>query len=328
MCGILGVWDSKNKVKLRDFKNSRDSFIYRGPDDEGMFFDRKANLALGHRRLAILDLTEAGGQPMEFGDLVIVYNGEVYNFKEVRKELEKKGYKFKSNSDTEVILKSYLEWGKSCVSKFRGMFAFGIWDKKRKKLILCRDRLGIKPLYWYFDGNLFIFASELKAILFYPQVKKELNFEALRYFFQFGYIPTPLTIFKKVYKLEPGTFLEIDDSFKIKKEKYWKVEDCFLKEKIKPDEKEILEEIEKLLKESFLLRMIADVEVGVFLSGGVDSSLLVSILQKNSSKKIKTFTIGFFEKEYDEAPFAKEVSRILGTEHYEYYVSSNDLKTF
>ncbi len=326
MCAIFGIWNKKGKIDSFGLKKSQDLLKHRGPDDEGIFFEKNFNLALAHQRLAILDLTKSGHQPMVFKNLVIVYNGEVYNFKEIRRKLQKKGYKFESNSDTEVVLKNYFEWQKKSVLDFRGMFAFAIWDRAKKKLIFCRDRLGVKPLYYYLDNNLFIFASELKAILSYKEIKKEINFEALRYFLEFGYIPAPLTIFKNIYKLEPAHFLEIDKNFKIKKEKYWKIEDCFLKEKLDLEEEETLETVENLLKESFFLRTVADVEVGVFLSGGIDSSLLSAILQKNSSKKIKTFTIGFFEKEYDEAPFAKKVAQILGTDHFEYYVSSNDLK--
>jgi len=328
MCGIVGIWNPSQKINKEVLLKMRDRIKHRGPDDAGIFVDEKSNLGLAQRRLSIIDLSEKGHQPMgsEDGSLWLTYNGEVYNFKEIKKELEKKGYRFRGNSDTEVVLKSFQEWGINCVDKFRGMFSFAVWDQKKEKLYLFRDRFGVKPLFYYFDKNKFLFASELKAICSWPRFRKEIDFRALSFYFQLGYIPAPYTIFKNTFKLEPASILEIDKEFNLKKIRYWTPESYFLKEKIKKSEEEITEELEELLKQSFQYRMVADVEVGIFLSGGVDSSLLTTLLQKNSSQKLKTFTIGFKEKAYDEAPFAKKVSEILGTDHYEYYVSAKDLE--
>ena len=339
MCGIVGIWNPSQKINKEVLLKMRDRIKHRGPDDAGIFVDEKSNLGLAQRRLSIIDLSEKGHQPMgsEDGSLWLTYNGEVYNFKEIKKELEKKGYRFRGNSDTEVVLKSFQEWGINCVDKFRGMFSFAVWDQKKEKLYLFRDRFGVKPLFYYFDKNKFLFASELKAICSWHRFKKEIDFNALSFYLQLGYIPAPYTIFKNTYKLEKGTILEVDSNFNLKKIKYWYPEKYFLKTQIDADikrgttrtetnEKQILDELEQLLKESFQYRMIADVEVGVFLSGGTDSSLVAAILQKNSSKKLKTFTIGFPEPSYDEAPTAKKVAEILGTEHYEYYLKPQDLE--
>lgn len=328
MCGIVGIWDFKNKINPEILKRMSDILKHRGPDDTGLFIDEKSNLGLAHRRLSIIDLSERGHQPMaaDNGSLQIVHNGEIYNFKEIRKELEKKGYKFFSNSDTEIILKSYQEKRIEAVKKFRGMFAFALWDSSKEQLILVRDRTGIKPLYYYFDGNLFIFASEIKAIISHPRVKKELNLGALHLFLQLGYIPTPYSIFKNIHKLEPGHCLILDKDKKIKKIKYWDVFDFYLKQlnyKEKP-ENEIIEELEEILTESFKLRMVADVEVGHFLSGGLDSSLVAAILTKRLGFKLKTFTIGFPEARYNEAEYAKRVADYLGTDHHELYCTEKE----
>lgn len=328
MCGIAGIWSLNQKINKEILLKIGEMISHRGPDDKKFFLNEKFNLGLFHNRLSVIDLSDKAQQPMATEDknLWIVYNGEVYNFKEIKKELEKEGYKFKSNSDTEVVLKSFQEWGINCVERFRGMFAFAIWDEKKEKFYLFRDRFGVKPLYYYFDGKNFIFASELKAIYQFPDFKKELDFRALSFYFQLGYIPAPYTIFKNTFKLEAGHILEVDKKFNLNKIKYWDPSLYFLKEKIKKPENEIVKDLEDLLVESFQYRMVADVEVGIFLSGGTDSSLVAAILQKNSLKKIKTFTVGFKEKDYDEAPIAKKISQILGTDHYEYYLSIKDLE--
>jgi asparagine synthase (glutamine-hydrolysing) len=327
MCGIIGGY---SKILNREISEKmRDTLKNRGMDDCGLFFDERKNIFLGHRRLSIIDLSEKAKQPMNISDkkgnnLVISYNGEVYNFEEIRKELEKKGYSFKSNSDTEIVLNSYLEWGKECVEKFKGMFAFAIFDYKKNKFLLFRDRFGVKPLYYYFNNSDFLFSSQLKGILEFPNFKKELNFSALSFYFQFGYIPAPLCIFKNVYKLESGCILEISLSdLKIKKEKYWYSEKYFSVEKTKKNKKELMIELEEILMKSFDYRMKADVDVGIFLSGGIDSSLITTLLSKNYHN-LKTFTIGFENKEYDEAEHAKKIAKFLGTEHYQYYYSEND----
>ncbi len=325
MCGITGIL-SKKGVEKPALERMSNQLNHRGPDDSGVFIDEKNKLGLAHNRFAVIDLSEKAHQPMVVDDLIISYNGEVYNFREIKRELIEKGYVFSSDSDSEVIIRSFQEWGIKCLNRFRGIFAFALWDRKREKLYLARDNFGVKPLYYYFDGRNFVFASELKAIYQFPDFRREIDFEALGYYFQFGYIPAPLTIFKNTFKLAEGSFLEIDTDLNIKEEKYFKPEDYFKKDKIIISEKEAKEELENILKESFNYRMVSDVPLGVFLSGGIDSSLITAILAKNSSKKIRTFSIGFKDKDYDEAPYAKKIADYLGTDHQECYLSFQDIK--
>ena len=332
MCRIVGFWDTNYKGNYdisKIIRSMRDTMVQGGPDDAGVYFDTKNGLSLGHRRLSILDLSSAGHQPMEFDNFVITYNGEVYNYKEIGKELEKYGYSFFSNSDTEVILKAFHKWSFDAVHKFRGMFAFAIWDKKERRIILCRDRAGVKPLYWYWKDGLFMFSSELKAFHKHPKFNKSLNFKALSLYLQYGYITSPYSIFKYANKLEPGHFLIIEKSGRIKKEKYWDIEDYFLKgieEKnlwLKRSEEDLAEELENILTESFKLRLVSDVPVGMFLSGGIDSTTVSALLAKEGVK-LKTFTIGFYEKKYNEAPYAKKVAEHLGTDHTELYCTPKE----
>jgi asparagine synthase (glutamine-hydrolysing) len=225
MCRISGII-SKN-VNEQIVVDMRDSLHSGGPDDSGYFIDKESHIGLGHRRLSILDTSSAGHQPMSWGKFVIVYNGEVYNFKEIAAELEKLGYHISSGSDTEVILKSFECWGYSCVNKFRGMFAFAIWDKSDEKLILCRDRIGTKPLYYYLKDDLFMFASELKSFHVHEDFDKSIDFKAVSLFLQTGYIKSPYSIFQFAHKLEPGGFLEIDKNLKIRKWKYWSAREIY-----------------------------------------------------------------------------------------------------
>ncbi len=328
MCGIVGIVSGKQEEKT--LENMLEIQAYRGPDDMGVWVEKVKDkfVHLGHNRLSILDLSPLGHQPMvsDCGDFIIVYNGEVYNFKSIRKELQELGVKFKSNSDTEVILYAFREWGIDCVEKFIGMFAIAILDKKSTKLTLIRDRAGVKPLYYYFYDNTFLFSSELKSFYQHPNFKKELNKSILPYYFQFGYIPAPHTIFKNCYKLEPGSYLEYDIkhlTFDIKK--YWDIDDYYQKEKFDANEKEILKELENILEDAVNLRMIADVPVGIFLSGGYDSSLVTALLSKDRERKLHTFTIGFDDKKYNEATHAKMIANYLGTKHTEYYVSIKEM---
>jgi len=332
MCRIVGFLDFnyKGDYDLNSvIESMRDTLTHGGPDDAGIYIDSSSPLSFGNRRLSILDLSHLGHQPMEFDNLVITYNGEVYNFRDIRKELEAYGYSFMSNSDTEVILKAFHRWSFDAVHKLRGMFAFAIWDKKEKRLILCRDRMGVKPLYYYYKDGLFIFASELKAFHKHPKFTKDLEEKALFLFLKYGYIPSPYSIFKNTYKLEPGHFLILEKDGSLKKEAYWKVEEFFIegqeeKEKwLKRSEEELAEELEVILTESFKLRLVSDVPVGMFLSGGIDSSTVSALLSKEGIK-LKTFTIGFYEKEYNEAPFAKRVAEYLGTDHTELYCTPRE----
>ncbi|MFN3599566.1 MAG: asparagine synthase (glutamine-hydrolyzing) [Aquificaceae bacterium] len=326
MCGIVGFIDFSKRTGEGILRRMTDALSHRGPDQSGYSFyeTEHASIGLGHRRLSILDLSSLARQPMAFEDLEIVYNGEVYNFRDIRKDLEKEGYKFTSNSDTEVVLKAFHRWGISAVQRFRGMFAFAIYDKKDQKLILCRDRLGVKPLYWYYKDGLFMFASELKAFHQNPNFERNLSLKALSLYLQYGYITSPYSIFENTYKLKPGHFLILDKKGDVEEITYWKVEDYFTDKIQKTSEEELAEELEEILKDSFKLRLISDVPVGVFLSGGIDSSTVTALLQKELSKPLKTFTIGFYEKDYNEANYAKEIAKCLGTEHMELYCTPKE----
>ena len=326
MCGIVGFIDKSKSINtLSDMLKIQS---YRGPDDSGVYFHEKSGVHFGHNRLSIQDLSSHGHQPFvsDCGNYIIVFNGEVYNFKNIKIELEKLGYEFISNSDTEVILYSYKEWGIKCIDKFIGMFAFAILDKVEDKLVLVRDRAGVKPLYYYADEKEFMFSSEIKSFHKHPKFKKEQNLEVLPYFFQFGYIPAPFTIFQNCFKLEAGHYLELKiDNLEFKIIKYWDVTDFYLQEKFTKNEDEIIEDIEKILDDAIDLRMVSDVPVGVFLSGGYDSSLVASILAIKQEKKINTFTIGFDDEKYNEAEHAKTIAEYLGTNHTEYYMKNSDM---
>jgi asparagine synthase (glutamine-hydrolysing) len=324
MCRINGIL-SKEEIDIPLLLKMRNCLSHGGPDDAGYYINDSKNVGLGHQRLSILDLSSAGHQPMHFKDLIITYNGEIYNFKEIINELEAYGYKFDSNSDTEVILKAFDYWGFDAVSRFRGMFAFAIWDSKNRKLLICRDRLGVKPLYWYYKDEVFMFASEIKAFHFHPKFDKTINQCAVSLFLQTGYIGSPSSIFNYVNKLEPGSFLEIDSHFNIKKWKYWDIKEIYDNVKINTDSTTSqIEQCENILKDSFNLRMVSDVPVGVFLSGGIDSSLVAAILQNGSKEPINTFTIGFEDKEFDESKYAKNIAEHLGTNHTELICTEKD----
>jgi len=327
MCGIAGFIDFNKTADKDTLINMTDVLHHRGPDDSGYSFNTtsNANIGLGHRRLSILDLTSHGHQPMKYEDIEIVYNGEVYNFNEIKKELEEIGYSFDSHSDTEVILKAYHKWGLDAVNKFNGMFAIAIYDKNISKLFLIRDRSGIKPLYWYQKDGTILFASELKSFHEYKGFDKEINIDAVGLFLQYQYIPEPHSIFVFTKKLKAGHYLEIDlKNQKINESKYWDVIDHYNKPKLDISEDEAIKETEKLLLSAFEYRMVSDVPVGIFLSGGYDSSIVTALLQTNRSEKLKTFTIGFYEKGFDEAPYAKKVADYLGTDHTEYYCTQKD----
>lgn len=326
MCGIVGfVANDRKEHVLADMLKVQS---HRGPDDSGIFIDNEKGVHLGHNRLAIQDVTAHAHQPFisDCKNYMIVFNGEVYNFKIIKKELEERGYHFLSNSDTEVILYSYKEWGIEAIHKFIGMFAFALYDLQQEKLFLVRDRAGVKPLYYYSKGEHFLFASEIKAFHQYPDFEKRVNKEILPFYFQFAYIPGPYSIYENCYKLSPGHYMEYD--LKLHNHtthKYWDINDFYLMDKIDKNEDVIIEEIEALLVDSFKLRMVSDVPVGAFLSGGYDSSTLVSILQKNIPDRVRTFTIGFHEKEFNEANDAKNIASYLDTDHTEQYCTQDDM---
>lgn len=330
MCRIVGLRDFRfnDQYDLSSvIESMRDTMQHGGPDDSGIYINQQNAVAVGHRRLSILDLSMLGHQPMQFENLSICYNGEVYNFKTIRNNLLRKGYTFDSDSDTEVILKAFHCWGKNAVSQFRGMWAFSIWDEKEKTLTLCRDRMGVKPLYWYYNDGLFLYASELKAFHKHPKFVKSVDIQGLSLFFQYNNITAPHTIFENTYKLLPGHFLTLSKQGDITVEPYWRAIDYVLANKPNQyltNETEAIEELEAILTDSFMLRLVADVPVGVFLSGGIDSSLVTALIQKNISRPLRTFTIGFHENGFDEAKQAKKIATHLGTDHTEFYCSSSD----
>lgn len=325
MCGIAGFIDFKKASGEDVLRNMTNALRHRGPDDFGIeVYDAgSSSIGFGQRRLSILDLSPLGHQPMHFSDLTVNFNGEIYNFKEVRKELEEKGYSFKSWSDTEVILKGYDCWGIDVVNKFIGMFAIALYDRRKEQVIFIRDRAGVKPLYYYWKNQLLLFGSELKALYQHPEFKKEIDTNSLALFLQFSYIPAPHSIFKDTFKLLPGHSLILDLKTKsLEEKKYWDVFDYYNQPHIKIDEKEAIEETDRLLKNAYEYRMVADVPVGLFLSGGYDSSSVAALLQTGRSERLKTFTIGFHEAEFNEAPEAKKIAGYLGTDHTEWYLTA------
>jgi len=326
MCRITGGLDfSNNHFSPEVLTAMRDSLIAGGPDNGDLLID--GNMGLAHRRLSIIDLSAAANQPMVSDDWVISYNGEIYNFMDIRNQLMESGYSFSTKSDTEVIIKAIDHWGKDAVNRFRGMFAFALWNKVEKRLLLCRDRLGVKPLYWYFHDDLFLFASEIKAFHQHPSFNKSLDLSGLPHFLQKGYFHSDECIYKYVKKVPPGSFLEINASKEIAISSYWNPKDIYRHSLTdKRSEDEITEELEHILTESFKLRMVADVEVGVFLSGGIDSSLVTALLQKENTASLRTFTIGFHDKMFNEAEVAAEVAKQLGTNHSALYCSEEEFK--
>ncbi|HOK63555.1 MAG TPA: asparagine synthase (glutamine-hydrolyzing), partial [Soehngenia sp.] len=322
-----GFCDFSKKSDKQTLINMTDVLHHRGPDDSGYSFyeNEFSHIGLGHRRLSILDLSAHGHQPMIHQHLEIIFNGEVYNFAEIAKELESFGYIFESNSDTEVILKAFHHWGIKAVDKFIGMFAIVIYDKEVQKLIFIRDRAGVKPLNYYFKDGLFLFSSELKSFHEHPNFEKEINVDALALFFQYSYILEPHTIFRHTYKLPAGHYAELNiQNAEFKIHKYWDVIDSYNKPKLDISFEEAKAQTEKLLKSACEYRMVSDVPVGMFLSGGYDSSAVTAILQKDRTEKLKTFSIGFNEEKYNEAQYAKKVAEYLGTEHTEYYCTQKD----
>lgn len=329
MCRIVGFVDThlnRNYTIDQVGDQMRDTMIKGGPDSCGNYVDLENGLYLGHRRLSIIELSDLGHQPMEIGDWVITFNGEIYNFKEVQNQLVTEGIAFKSNSDTEVILRAFERWGVQCVDQFRGMFAFAIWNKPGQKLFIFRDRSGVKPLYYSHEDGRLVFASELKAFHHFPYFRKDLEQEAVGQFLQRGYISAPLSIFQQVRKLRPGHYLTFNTSKnELKEIKYWDIANYVsTSNDLKQSESDYINELESKLEDAFQLRMVADVPVGMFLSGGVDSSIVTALLQKNASKPVKTFTIGFDIGAYDESPFAKKVAEHIGTDHHELICDPKD----
>ena len=320
MCGVAGFIDFKKNSTEIDLKSMIAPLNHRGPDGEGTLVlkNENAKVGLGHKRLSIIDLSITGKQPMSFDKLHITYNGEIYNYQEIKQDLSALGHEFVGESDTEMILHAYQEWGLKCIDRFVGMFAIVLFDEQKNEVHLIRDRAGVKPLFYYQKNDLILFASELKSFHKHSRFEKELDLNAVAAFMQYGYVPTPHCIFKNCYKINPGNYLKIDLSSKIKKEfQYWNVYDYYNKPKLTISYKDAIEKTKQILLSAFQYRMVADVPVGIFLSGGYDSSTVSALLQANSYSKLKTFTIGVPDIGLNEAPYAKDIAKHLGTDHYE-----------
>jgi len=308
MCGVIGYnWEDREKIK-----GMVSGMIHRGPDHQGFFVDN--GVSLGHARLSIIDLSEKGQQPMTFASLVIVYNGEIYNFEELRRDLEKKGHTFKSRTDTEVVVHAYAEWGSDCLGKFNGMFAFCIYDRKRHEWFLARDRLGIKPLYYHFSNDRFIFSSDMRSLL--HVAGREIDLGALNDYFTYRFTPGEQTLIKGVKRLKPAHFMYFKDG-KLTERSYWKL--GFSDNHLSLDEN--AGQVVSLLKTSIKRRLISDVPIGVFLSGGLDSSAIVALLADMGCAALDTFNVCFDGDETQDSKFAKIVAKEFGTRHHQIDVS-------
>lgn len=329
MCGICGFISIK-KIEKNILLEMNNTMIHRGPDDGGAEIHPVKNnfIGLAQRRLSIIDLSILGHQPMYTNDnnIGIVFNGEIYNYLDIKKELSE--YKFKSMTDTEVLIAAYQKWGIKFLNKLNGMFAIAIYDFKKEQLILARDRIGKKPLYYYYKGKEIVFASELKPILKYPNFKKKIKTDIISKYLYHGYINSPDTIFEDTYKVEPGEVIIFKDGL-IEKKKYWNAIEKYLELREDPinDYQQAKSELSILIEDSVSKRMISDVPIGAFLSGGIDSSLVTALAQKNSEQPLKTFSIGFDDKAFDEATYAKEIANYLGTEHTELYIDEIQMKS-
>ena len=332
MCGIAGVLDptsARDRLERNAIAMS-DSIAYRGPDDHGLWSDPEAGIALTHRRLSIVDLSPAGHQPMVSADgrFIITYNGEIYNFQEMRPELEARGIKFRGHSDTEVMLEAFAAFGiEATVKRLIGMFTIGVWDRRERVLTLVRDRLGIKPLYWTKSGGLFLFGSELKALRAHPGWTPRTDRAAVAAFMRHNYIPAPHTIYESVHKLEPGTILTYRPHGEPQITRYWDaraIAQAGLANPLAVNDAELTDHLEELLRDAVGRRMVADVPVGAFLSGGVDSSAVVALMKAANAGPVRTYTIGFELPGFDETAHAAAVARHLGTDHTELTVTAKE----
>src|SRR6266576_3822546 len=325
MCGIAGFIDFWDTTKVREredrariLENMCEVIRYRGPDDSGSFI--KDGVALGMRRLSIIDLA-GGHQPIsgEDGSAIIIFNGEIYNFRELQPQLEGRGHVFRTRSDTEAIVHAYEEYGNACVDHLRGMFAFAIWDDKQRKLFIARDRAGEKPLYYTITptGTL-VFGSELKSLLEHPAVSRETSAASLDAYFSLGYVPDPLSIFKDIKKLPPGHFLTFSNG-RVEIKQYWDF--TYETNGNRRREEDYLEELRELLDEAVRIRLVSDVPLGAFLSGGVDSSTVVALMARHMTQPVKTFSIGFLEDSYSELKYARQAAKRFGTDHHEFFVT-------
>ena len=342
MCGLTGVWTTGSISDLPEtIRQMSDALHHRGPDAGGQWIDADVGIALGHRRLAIIELSERGAQPMHSscGRYVLVFNGEIYNHLELRRELAASGNApaWRGASDTETLLASFVAWGVGAtLQRTVGMFAIALWDRRERRLCLARDRFGEKPLYYGWAGRgsnrPFVFGSELKALCAFPRFDNGVDRGSLGLMLQFCTVPGPYSIFENTYQLEPGTILTLDSTDlkeqRVGIEPYWSASDVARQGLADPfrDEKSAIDALESALREAISLQLIADVPVGAFLSGGVDSSTVVALMQAQSTRPVQTFTVGFDEVGFDEAPFANAVARHLGTEHHELRITAVDAR--
>lgn len=321
MCGIVGFLILNGTQPQEEMIiKAADALRHRGPDDFGYYISKP--VALGHRRLSIIDLSQSGRQPIPNEDETIwlTYNGEIYNFLEIKKDLEKKGHRFRSLTDSEVIVHAYEEWGYDCIERFNGMFAFGLWDGRSQKLWIVRDRLGIKPLFYLHSREFFAFGSEIKALLEIPGLERQIDFQALSYFLALNYTPAPYTLFKGIRQLEPGHSLIVDVSGFVQDDQYWELR---YNEENTSSEKEYQDEFLCLLEDSVRIRLVSDVPFGAFLSGGIDSSTVAYWMSQNLNEAVKTFSIGFNENSFDETSYARQVAKSIHSDHYERLVDAD-----
>ncbi|MCS6806076.1 MAG: asparagine synthase (glutamine-hydrolyzing) [Blastocatellia bacterium] len=328
MCGIVGIVFETGEPHEGDIAAMLQALRHRGPDDQGQWVSADRRVRLGHQRLAIIDLSEAGRQPLsnEDGTVWITYNGEIYNFQSLRQELEALGHQFRSRTDTEVIVHAYEQWGTECVKRLRGMFAFGVWDEKRRRLFLARDRVGKKPLFYARVGGRFLFASELQGLLADPAVPRQVDPQALDAYLSLGYVPAPQTAFRDIQKLPPAHWLTLELSSTgptVRIEQYWHLE--YLP-KLNLTEEEAIEALREKLTEAVRLRLISDVPVGAFLSGGIDSSIIVGVMASLLDQPVKTFSIGFEEAAYNELDHARRIAERWQTDHHEFIVQPDALE--
>ncbi len=334
MCGIVGFWDprgSSGAETLSDLVRAMANAIaHRGPDGDGVWVDPAAGIALGHRRLAIIDLSTAASQPMASGNgrWLVTYNGEIYNHADVRRELEAEGRRFRTHSDTEVMLEAFDAWGvERALGRFIGMFAMALWDRQERKLTLIRDRMGVKPLYFGRNNGVLFFGSQPKSFRPHPAWRPEIDRDAIAACLAFNYIPAPLSVWRGIRKLRPGHFVTLDAEGNGEERCYWNPREIArggAAQRLGDDPVAAEEELHALLSDAVKWRLVADVPVGAFLSGGIDSSTVVALMQRHMNRPAKTFTIGFREGGYDEAPAARAVARHLGTDHTELYLGHGD----
>lgn len=338
MCGIVGIFSTKNQAPSEKelLISMRDTMVHRGPDGGGSWYDEHSKIALGHRRLSIVDLSTSADQPMSShsGRYTIVFNGEIYNFLEVKKELESVGISnWKTDhSDTEVLIEAYAYWGVDSVLKLRGMFAFAIWDSEEQSLFVCRDRIGEKPLYYSFRNNVFLFASEIKALLKHPNHKKRaINKEGFFHYLSFLTTPAPMTLFEDIFKLPPSTWMKISSDGTVRQQKYWDIYNDDFHPINSTSEAEVSKRILEELRTSVQMRKMSDVPVGVFLSGGIDSSTNAALFSEGSSTPVKTFSIGYeghYSSYTNELHYAKQIANQVGAEYYEKLLTVDDLISF